>query len=36
MAQVIEDELKNHGVTPAFCKVGVCTPKEREILEKRR
>lgn len=36
MAQAIEKGLKNHGVTPALCKVGVCTAEEREILEAAR
>ncbi|KAK4198876.1 hypothetical protein QBC40DRAFT_330143 [Triangularia verruculosa] len=36
MAQAIEDSLKKHGVTPALCKVGVCTAEERDILETAR
>jgi hypothetical protein len=36
MAQAIEDGLRNHGGRPEFCKVGVCTVEEREILEESR
>ncbi|KAK1828869.1 hypothetical protein QBC39DRAFT_264334 [Podospora conica] len=36
MAQAIEDGLQKHGVKSALCKVGVCTPEEREILETAR
>ena len=33
MAQAIKSGLKKHGVSPALCKVGVCTAEERDILE---
>ncbi|KAK1753677.1 hypothetical protein QBC47DRAFT_386921 [Echria macrotheca] len=36
MAHEIEEALKRHGVRPELCKVGVCTAKEREILEEAR
>ncbi|KAK0659434.1 hypothetical protein QBC41DRAFT_287127 [Cercophora samala] len=36
MAEAIGNSLKKHGVTPALCKVGVCTAEEREVLETAR
>jgi hypothetical protein len=36
MAQAIQDGLRDHGVKPALCKVGVCTAEEQDILEMAR
>ncbi|KAM7185912.1 hypothetical protein V8F20_011616 [Naviculisporaceae sp. PSN 640] len=36
LAQAMESRLKEHGVLPALCKVGVCTPDEREFMIESR
>ncbi|KAK3356726.1 hypothetical protein B0T25DRAFT_138465 [Lasiosphaeria hispida] len=36
LAQAVQDGLRNHGVTPELCKVGVCSSEERDILEEAR
>jgi hypothetical protein len=35
-AEAVQEGLRNHGVRPELCEVGVCSAEERDILEETR
>lgn len=33
IAEAVQDGLRNHGIKPELCQVGICSTEERDILE---
>ncbi|KAK3903551.1 hypothetical protein C8A05DRAFT_43218 [Staphylotrichum tortipilum] len=36
IAEAVQDGLRNHGIRPELCQVGICSAEERDILETAR